>query len=94
MALTQQEQDQVWRGLMRYWSREREAVTGISKADLLQAVVDTDTWIEANQVSFNNGLSNLFKTNATQAQKTIVFCAVAAMRVNVQFARALLGEVD
>jgi hypothetical protein len=79
---------------MRYWSSLREVLSGVSKSQLQDTVNATDAWIEDNQVSYNTALPNPFKTNATQAQKTILFCCVAAMRVSPAFARMLLGEVD
>jgi hypothetical protein len=79
---------------MRYWSRQFEEFSGIDKTDLRAAVDDTDDWIEAQQVNYNNALAPPFKTQATQAQKTLLFCIVAAMRVSPAFARLLIGEVD
>jgi len=84
----------VQRGLMRYWSNLFETVMGIDKGDVLDAVIATDTWIEGNQASYNAALPETFRTNATTAQKTLVFCAVAAARVSIAFARKLFGEVD
>jgi len=83
----------VHRGLMRWWSNLQEAQPW-SKADLLAAVNATDAWIDSNQTSFNNTLPNPFKTNATLAQKTLLFCCVATARVSLAWLRALLGEID
>ena len=83
----------IYRGLMRYWSNVWEPI-GVNKADLKAAVDATDEWIEDNQVSYNSALPNPFKTQATQAQKTLLFCAVALMRVSGAFLRRVLGEVD
>ena len=91
--LTTEQRQQVWRGLMRYWSRLREPMA-LSKSDLQAAIDATDTWIDDNQVSFNNALPAAAKTNLTAAQKTVLFCVVAARRVDVGFAKKLLGEVD
>ena len=93
MALTSQDRQRVATGLMRYWSHIWESLA-VDKAELLAAVVATDTWIEDNQASYNTALPEAFRTNATAIQKTMVFCAVATMRVSVAFARALFGEVD
>ena len=92
--LTETERQQVWRGLMRYWSTQLEPLSSIEKAELRQAVDDTDQWIEDNQTSYNNALTLAVRDNATAAQKTLLFCAVAAMRVSPAFARALMGRVD
>lgn len=91
--LDETNRQRIWRGVMRYWSRLLEG-TDFSKSELRAAVDATDQWIEDNQTSFNNSLPAAFRTSATQAQKTLLFCAVAAMRVSPAFARALLGEVD
>lgn len=92
--LSTTDRQRVWRGLMRYWSRLRVPLGNIGKADLRAAVDATDTWINDNQGSYNTTLPNPFKTQATDAQKTLLFCCVAAMRVSAAFARKLLGEVD
>ena len=93
MALTTEDRARVHRGLMRYWSNIWEAVA-VDKAELLAAVVATDTWIDDNQAGYNAALPEAFRTGATQAQKTLLFMAVAAARVSIAFARALFGEVD
>jgi len=69
-------------------------VTGISKGELLAAVAATDDWIEANQAAINAALPQPFRANATTAQKTLLFCAVALARVSLTFARQIFGEVD
>lgn len=94
MALTEGEKDQIQRGIMRLWSENFEESSGFTKGDLRTAIDDADTWIDSNQSSYNTGLSATFRTNATQAQKTLLFCAVAAMRVSATFARKLFGEID
>jgi len=96
--LSTTDRQRIWRGLMRYWSNLRETLGAFSKADLLEAVSDTDAWIEGNQVSFNAALPNPFKTQATLAQKTLLFCCVALMRVDpgagAWLRRAMGVEVD
>ena len=91
--LSEVDRQRIWRGIMRHWSRLLESAD-FSNVDFKAAVDATDIWIDANQVSYNTALPNPFKTNATQAQKTLLFCVVAAMRVNPAFARKLIGEVD
>jgi hypothetical protein len=81
-------------GLMRYWSNFREQTNGFNKSDLLSAVTATDIWIDTNQTSYNNTLPATFKTNATLAQKTLLFCAVALARVSIILLRQIFGEVD
>lgn len=92
--LSTEDRQRIWRGLMRYWSNLWETLVGCTKADLQAAINATDTWIENNQVSYNAALPNPFKTNATQAQKTLLFCCVAAMRVSPAFCRMLLGDLE
>lgn len=84
----------VWRGLMRWWSNLREPLASLSKADLQAAMNATDTWIDDNQVSYNNALPEPAKTELTQSQKTLLFCAVALARVSIPILRRLFGEVD
>lgn len=85
----------IQRGLMRYWSNIRELVAG-SKDELLTTIGETDTWINDNAASFNSALT--YAANYTAAQKTLIFCCVAAMRFNPTVAtllrRLLSVEVD
>lgn len=92
--LSTADRQRIWRGLMRYWSAEYAPMSNISKTDLQAAVNAADTWIDNNQTGYNTALPDAFRNNATQAQKTVLFCVVAAMRVNQDFARKLVGEVD
>jgi hypothetical protein len=43
----------------------------------------TDTWITDNQTSFNTALPEPFKSTATSAQKTLLFCYVAMKRAGL-----------
>jgi hypothetical protein len=79
---------------MRYWSKLREPLAVVNKSQIQDAVNATDVWIEDNQASYNAALPGPFRNNATAVQKTLLFVAVAAMRVSPAFARLLLGEVD
>lgn len=84
----------IYRGLMRYWSRRLETTT-VSKAELRAAVDATDAWIEDNQSVYNAALPAAFRDSASVVQKTVLFCAVALMRVGVTWLRKALGvEVD
>ena len=94
--LSEADRARIWRGLQRYWSRHFEAVA-ITKPELLAAVQATDTWIDNNQASFNAALPIAARTGLTATQKTLLFCAVALMRVDPGMAgwlRQALGEVD
>jgi len=91
--LSDGEREQVWRGLMRYWSKIRQAMS-LLKTDLRAAINATDDWIEDNQSSYNTALPQAARDNLTAGQKTVLFCAVAARRVSVEFAKLLFGEVN
>lgn len=78
----------IWRGLMRYWSKQRETVS-VDKSELLAAVNATDAWIDTNSASYNQALPEAARTNLSAAQKTLLFCAVALMRVDPGLARLL-----
>ena len=96
--LLTEDRQRIWRALMRYWSKIREGLGEFAKSDLYDAIGATDTWINDNQASYNNALPEPFKTEATAVQKTLLFCAVALMRVDPGIAallrRALGVEVD
>lgn len=84
----------VWRGLMRFWSALREPVSGVTKADLQAAVDATDNWIDSNAASYNAALPVAARTGLTLSQKTLLFCAVALMRVSKAAATKFLGDLD
>ncbi len=85
--------ERIWRGFMRYASRQWDLID-LTKAQLRAAVDATDTWIDANQGSYNAALPQPARNNLTAAQKTLLFCTVAAMRVSKKFAESVIGEVD
>ena len=88
------DRQRIWRGLMRYWSTLRVAVGALSKSDIQDAVNATDTWIEANQAAYNNALPLAARTELSQEDKTLLFCAVALARVSIPVLRKMFGEVD
>lgn len=92
-TLSTEDRRRIWRGLMRQWSRLREEMA-LGKVELQAAVNATDTWIDGNQASYNAALPEAARTKLTAAQKTLLFCIVAAMRVSIGFARRLVGELD
>ena len=106
--LTVESRTKIWRGLMRFLSRNAASfpVTGLTKFDLYNpatntgGIAETDAWIDThggntcNTTGFNGGLTEPYKGNAGLALKTLVFCAVAAFRVSESFARLIFGEVD
>lgn len=95
-VLSETDRARVHRGLMRYLSpRVAEfPCEGFTKQDLRDAIDDADDWIDANQSSFVAALPEPFASASGAALKTLLFCAVAAMRVSVVFARSVFGEVD
>ena len=95
-VLTEEERQKVWRGFMRYLSRQdiNDTVLNCVKQDIKDAVDDTDDYIDANDVNYNNSLPATFKANAKSGQKALLFCAVALIRYDEQLLRQLLGELD
>lgn len=83
----------IWRGFMRFLSRELEPLA-LTKAELQAAINATDTWIDDNQVSYNSALPSAAQSGLTTPQKTLLFCAVALMRVSINFLKRIFGEVD
>lgn len=82
-------------GLMRFLSANADTYlfTGLTKNDLRAAVNSTDSWIDSNQSSYNSALPAAAQSNLTAAEKTLLFCAVALMRVDIELARRVF-EVD
>lgn len=91
-VLSAQDRARIQTGLMRYLPFG--GVPNVLKADLLAAVNATDDWIDQNAAAYNTALPVAFRTNASTAQKTLLFCIVALMRVNVALLKAVVGEVD
>ena len=92
-VLSEAERQQVWRGINRYASNIFQEID-IDNVDLRAAIDATDDWIDTNQAGFNSSLPAAAQAGLTAAQKTLIFCAVAAMRVSPEFARSILGEID
>lgn len=106
-ALSVQARTQIWRGLMRYWSRNREPVA-VTKRVLYDpttntgAVADTDNWqdahagnVAADLVGYNGALAVEARTGLTLSQKGLLFAVNALARTgNVDLLRSVLGEVD
>jgi len=93
-ALSTTIRQQIWRGLMRYWSTQLETVAGITKSDLQAAVNAADDWADSNAASYNSALPTAFRTNATAAQKALLLAIVVLARYNAPIIRAIVGEVD
>lgn len=68
--------------VQRAWSDARESAA-FTKTDLQAAADATDAWIDANAASFNAALPVAFRTGATTAQKTLLFCYVAMKRAGI-----------
>lgn len=107
-ALTTEQRTQIWRGLQRYWSAQRE-VCAFSKNDLYNpgnntgAVADLDNWVDthgatttADNVGANGALAVGMRTALTVLQKGVLLMAIVAMRTgNVEFLKRAVGtEVD
>lgn len=92
-ALSTTVRQQIWRGLMRYWSAQMEAV-GVDKTALQAAVNAADDWADANATSYNSALPAAFRTNATTGQKALLLACVCLARFNVPALKRMLGEVD
>lgn len=93
MALTQEQKDQLLRGLMRDMSR-KAVETSLLKSDIAAAITNTDAWIESNQASFNSALPAAAQSGLNAAQKTYLFCLVALTRNGVDTLKQVVGEID
>ena len=76
--------DQVTRERIRQdWGESlsaRHEEFGLSKPDLLAAIVAIDDWIEANSAAFNTALSVRARSGLTPWQKAELFSLVAQAR--------------
>lgn len=85
---------QIWRGLMRYWSAQREAIAVLTKTDIQAAVNAADDWADTNAAAYNTALPVAFRTNATAAQKALLLALVILARWDAPRVRNIVGEVD
>lgn len=69
--LSEVQRRQVWRALMRRWSRDRTAC-GFTKDDLKAAIDDLDQWFDGNADVVNQALPQSFRSAATNAQKALL----------------------
>lgn len=91
MALTVEVKAKIATGLMSYWSKAWEE-TNVSAQDIEGSIDAADSWVDANQASFNAALPANAQTGLTATQKTILFCSVALARVSTDFLRRLFPE--
>lgn len=91
--LSLEDQQKIWRGLMRYWSGSQTGI-GIVKADLLAAVQSIDTFLDNNSAAINNAFPVASRTGLTTDQKAILVAVVALARWNPQFLANILGSVS
>ena len=93
-VLSQNVRNQLWRGVMRYWSNQHDTVDGLLKSDIQEAVNAADDWANTNAASFNTALPVAFRTNATATQKALLLACVVLARFDPTIVRSILGEVD
>lgn len=93
-ALSTPIRQQIWRGLMRYWSRRIETITGLTKVDIQAAVNSADDWADANASAYNTALPVAFRTNASASQKALVLALVILARYDPALLTSLVGEVN
>ena len=93
MALTSEDRLKVRRGITWYLSQLLIS-TSMSKAEFLATVVAADEWIDDHQGDYNSSLPAVAQAELSLAQKTFIFCLVAAARVSLDFLRKLVGRVD
>jgi hypothetical protein len=87
------DQQKIWRGLMRYWSKDQTAIN-ILKSDLLSAVQAIDTFLDNNSAAINNAFPIEARTNLSTGQKAIIVALVALARWNPSFLSNIIGGVD
>lgn len=92
-VLSDTERARLWRGLMRYWSAQREGVA-LTKADLRAAVDAADTWLDTNAASYNSALPQPARGALTTGQKALILAVAALARFAPAVVRSILGEVD
>ena len=81
MALLQQvDLTAIQRDLCGEWSRDREGVAGVTRAELAAAVTAADTWANTNASSYNSALPLPARTSLTATQKAKLLVYVIRKR--------------
>lgn len=94
MALTTQQKDQIYRGMMRYCSAKGMPINGLLKTDFRAIVDSVDTWVDANMGAYNSALPALAQTNLTSQEKSLFLIADVLMRFDIALLKQIFGEVD
>lgn len=107
-ALSTQDRTRIWRGVMRYWSRERETTGAFTKFDLYNpsantgAIADLDNWLDTHggnttpdNVGANGALSSTMRAELTTLQKGLLVAVIALARTgNIDLLRRVVGETE
>ncbi len=84
---------QIWRGVMRHWSRNREPVAAL-KADVRATIDALDVFADSEATAVNNAIPVGPRASLTQSQKAILFALVILARYSPATLRSVVGEVD
>mgnify|MGYP001164581289 CR=1 FL=1 len=55
----------------------RDGVVTITKTDIKNAITDINTWMDANQTSFNNAINATARAGLTTPQKAYLLAIIA-----------------
>ena len=77
MSLTTAQRAAVGHVIRECASQIFQELPNMSSGDVDAAVAAADVWQDDNAASYNSALPEAFRTNATAAQKTLLFMAVA-----------------
>ena len=75
VALTQSQIDAIFQSITNQIVKTRTC--DLTKAQIKQAISDTDAWIDANAASYNNALSLAVRTSLTTSEKSALFAFIA-----------------
>lgn len=79
-ALATQDRIDLWSELMAELSRDRETVSGVTKADLRAAVDALDDWFNTNAATINAAIPQPARANLTTSQKARLLARVIYKR--------------
>lgn len=79
-ALATQDRIDLWSELMAELSRDRETVSGVTKADLRAAVDALDDWLNTNAATINAAIPQPARANLTTSQKARLLARVIYKR--------------
>jgi hypothetical protein len=92
--LSKTDRDRIWKGLIDWWNKQREAPT-FSKQELSETIDLCDVWFDTNRPTMLAAMGVGFRGKATSSEVDVVLGAVLIARHDPELLRTMFGvEID